>query len=149
VPLSFFNSFKETLWHPALQRLAYYGPPLQLVAASAAFGFFGAFFFQEETPFRRMESHAIAMQPGINQDNMISDGNVDPEGAYDPLSPPSWTRVLVYISCTGTVLSVWFFLRISFPIPDLVAGMNVLKALRSEGKGASGVRVYCYSFLAY
>ena len=148
-PLSFLNSFKENLWHPTFQLLAYYWPPLQLVVASLVFSAFCHFYLQGETPHKRMETHAIAMQPGLGQDNLFANTDIDPEGAYDPLSPPSWTRVLFFMSCVGTMLSVWIYARISFPIPDLIAGMNVLKALRSEGKGASGVSARCRLTFSY
>eukprot|EP00547_Thalassionema_nitzschioides_P003992 CAMPEP_0194204038 /NCGR_PEP_ID=MMETSP0156-20130528/3660_1 /TAXON_ID=33649 /ORGANISM="Thalassionema nitzschioides, Strain L26-B" /LENGTH=320 /DNA_ID=CAMNT_0038929941 /DNA_START=864 /DNA_END=1826 /DNA_ORIENTATION=+ len=36
------------------------------------------------------------------------------------------------------MLSIFFYGRISFPIPDLVAGTNVLKAVRNEARGTSG-----------
>lgn len=137
--LSFLSSFKDSLWRPSFQRLAYYGPPLQLLLTSGVFAFY-LFHFQEKTPLKRTETHAISMQPSLYQDSSTNagHGSIDPEGAYDPLSSPSWARIFFFMSCGGTMLSVWLYGRISFPIPDLVAGTNVLKALRNEGKGTSG-----------
>ena len=149
-PLSFLSSFKESLWHPSFQRLAYYGPPLQLVLTSGVFALY-LFYFQEKSPLKRAESHAISMQPNLYQDGFTtaSHGGIDPKGAYDPLSPPSWTRVMFFMSCGGTMLSVWLYGRISFPIPDLVAGTNVLKALRNEAKGTNGVSSCCDIFWSH
>lgn len=56
-----------------------------------------------------------------------------PFGAYTTTQPPPWTHVFFYISTT-TMLSLLFFSRLVLPIPDLVAGSNVVKAVRSEAK---------------
>lgn len=55
-------------------------------------------------------------------------------GAYSRLEKPSMAHMLILLSIVGTLASVLVYGRISLPFPDLVAGSNVLKAVRSEAK---------------
>jgi len=58
---------------------------------------------------------------------------------------PAWSEVLFVIS-VPTVISLLVYTRLINPIPDLVAGSNVLKAVRNEAKAfgvASNVSIYC------
>eukprot|EP00546_Thalassionema_frauenfeldii_P022209 CAMPEP_0178906160 /NCGR_PEP_ID=MMETSP0786-20121207/6673_1 /TAXON_ID=186022 /ORGANISM="Thalassionema frauenfeldii, Strain CCMP 1798" /LENGTH=362 /DNA_ID=CAMNT_0020577841 /DNA_START=692 /DNA_END=1780 /DNA_ORIENTATION=+ len=81
------------------------------------------------------------MQPTTRHDGSYTTRDVGGQmstGAYEAVRKPSWYQVLFLISCAGTMLSILFYGRISFPIPDLVAGTNVLKAVRNEARGTSG-----------
>jgi hypothetical protein len=60
--------------------------------------------------------------------------NITPYGAYKKMLPPTWGQVLYYLSCGGTLLSIVLYGRVFLPLPDLVAGSNVLKAMRNESK---------------
>ena len=143
-PLLFFHSFQEILAHPAVQRLAFYGPPLQLMI-SFGIGALCIFFLQPEPPPRVTWTYPISMQRIPGQDGLhtpYASNDIDPQNAYQPLHPPSWGRVFFFICSIGTILSVLCYGRISFPIPDLVAGTNVLKALRHEARGPSAVSAH-------
>lgn len=47
---------------------------------------------------------------------------------------PSWTSLILQVISLGTVLSLFFYGRLLFPIPEFVAGTNVLKAIRAESR---------------
>jgi hypothetical protein len=57
---------------------------------------------------------------------------------------PSWVSLMLLVISLGTALSLFFYGRVFLPIPEFVAGTNVLKAIRAEcrilasGGGASG-----------
>lgn len=59
-------------------------------------------------------------------------------GAFQRMEQPSWSEVFFVISFP-TLISLVFFTRLINPIPDLVAGSNVLKAVRNEAKAFGGV----------
>lgn len=142
LPLEFIASFHEMFSHPTIQRIAHYGPSLQLVVASGVFSFC-IFYLQVESAPQEMSIFAISMQPTVLSDGTYAPGlvgEIQPEGAYEPLLPPSWQRVFFFMISGSTMLSILFYGRISFPIPDLVTGTNVLKAVRNEARGAPGVR---------
>lgn len=61
-------------------------------------------------------------------------GEVRAFGAYRKLARPSLDYMLILLSCGGTLASVFLYGRILLPFPDLVAGNNVLKAVRNETK---------------
>jgi hypothetical protein len=143
LPLAFVASFHEAFSHPTIQRIAHYGPPLQLLVASGVFSFC-IFYLQTESAPREMGIFAISMQPTVLSDGTYAPGlvgDVQPEGAYEPLLPPSWRRIFFFMFSGSTMLSILFYGRITLPIPDLVSGTNVLKAVRNEARGASGVRM--------
>lgn len=57
---------------------------------------------------------------------------------------PSWISLVLLVISLGTVLSLFFYGRVLLPIPEFVAGTNVLKAIRAESRilgsvGTSGV----------
>jgi hypothetical protein len=56
--------------------------------------------------------------------------------AYAHVDPFSWARILFLMSSGSTLACIFLYGRITFPIPDLVAGSNVLKAVRHESCGA-------------
>ena len=53
---------------------------------------------------------------------------------------PSWISLMLLVISLGTVLSLFFYGRVLLPIPEFVAGTNVLKAIRAESRilGGSG-----------
>lgn len=53
------------------------------------------------------------------------------------LEPPEWSEVF-FVASLPTVVSLLCFSRLINPIPDLVAGSNVLKAVRNEAKNQGG-----------
>jgi hypothetical protein len=90
----------------------------------------------------KLDLFSITMQPTSRQDGSYTTngyGDILPHGAYGFLVRPSWHRLAFFMISGTTMLCIIIYARISFPIADLVAGTNVLKALRSEAKGTSGV----------
>lgn len=142
IPLSLLSKLNEVLSHPTIQRIVHYGPSIQLLLAAGVFASC-IFYLQSDSAPRPLEVFAITMQPAASLKDGTFNGREGGEnyaqGAYERLAPPSWQRVFFLMSCGGTMLSVLFYGRISFPIPDLVAGTNVLKALRNEARGTTGV----------
>jgi hypothetical protein len=65
-------------------------------------------------------------------------------GAYRNMQSPAWSDVLFYMSVTF-MLSVMYYSRLILPIPDLVAGGNVMKAVRNEAKTLGGTGVSAIS----
>jgi hypothetical protein len=141
---AYYTTYLNKLWRT-------YGPSLQMIIPIATVLFilwYGLWAdASEESP------HALTMQtqtasggtlnaanyatPTIIDYSAASNPNAPinrPYGAYKKMKPPTWTEVLYYLSCGGTLLSVLLYGRIVLPIPDLVAGSNVLKALRNESK---------------
>ena len=57
--------------------------------------------------------------------------------------PSSWVTLILLVVSFGTASSLFFYGRILLPIPEFVAGTNVLKAIRAEtrliGGGSNGV----------
>eukprot|EP00986_Skeletonema_menzelii_P017106 scaffold17501_cov120-Skeletonema_menzelii.AAC.1 len=47
---------------------------------------------------------------------------------------PSWISLILLVISLGTVQSLFFYGRLLFPIPEFVAGTNVLKAIRAESR---------------
>jgi hypothetical protein len=75
--------------------------------------------------------------------------NIQPRGVYRTLEAPSRSRLLLFLARTPILLTVFWYGRIALPIPDLVAGANVLKSVRAEAllyghsASATGVSVTC------
>jgi hypothetical protein len=64
---------------------------------------------------------------------------------YSPTERPTWSRIFSLMLCGTTMACILVYGRITLPIPDLVAGSNVLKAVRLEARGTSysgGVSVF-------
>jgi hypothetical protein len=59
-----------------------------------------------------------------------------PFGAYRKLEKPSMGHMLMLLSIGGTLASIILYGRVVLPFPDLVAGSNVLKAVRNETKSS-------------
>ena len=47
---------------------------------------------------------------------------------------PSWLSLILQVISLGTILSLFFYGRLLLPIPEFVAGTNVLKAIRAESR---------------
>jgi hypothetical protein len=59
-------------------------------------------------------------------------------GAYVKVTRPKWSDVFVYeISALATVMTLLVFFRLVLPIPDQIAGGNVIKDLRNEARSVS------------
>jgi hypothetical protein len=132
-------SVKGSFTNPSLQRIAHFSPPLQLVLGPSLF-LICIYYLRTDMSFAsssRLDLFAITMQPTSRQDGDA--GDILAHGAYGFLVRPSWHRLTFFMSFGTTMLCILFYARISFPIADLVAGTNVLKALRNEAKGTSGV----------
>ena len=60
------------------------------------------------------------------------------------VTPPGWTALILLVTTFGTLASLLLYGRVLLPIPEFVAGTNVLKAVRAEtrllGGGSSLVR---------
>mmetsp|Transcript_951 Transcript_951/g.1055 ORF Transcript_951/g.1055 Transcript_951/m.1055 type:complete len:364 (-) Transcript_951:958-2049(-) len=152
--LSIYNFIHGMLSHPTAQRIGQYGPPLQLILSASVFATC-IFYLQNDTNTASSQSEigeglhmfALTMQPAnrndrsyyTTRDAVAGIGDITAKGAYEPLQTPSWYQVFFLMSCISTMLSIFFYGRISFPIPDLVAGTNVLKAVRNEARGTTGV----------
>lgn len=55
-------------------------------------------------------------------------------GSYRKLLQPTMTQMVIVLSATGTMATILLYNQIVLPLPDLVAGSNVLKAVRNEAK---------------
>jgi hypothetical protein len=120
-----------------------YGPPLQMIIPVATMTFYLWYlFFAPSAPTQT--SHALTMNPRNAQVDELNSFDTKPYGAYQKMDKPQWHQVLFFLSCAGTLSSIFFYGRIFLPIADLVAGSNVLKAVRNEAKlygnqGSGGV----------
>lgn len=87
--------------------------------------------------------------PFVSSKSSSSDQGADSEtrpfGAYRSMQRPAWSEMFFYMSVTF-IVSVLYYSRLILPIPDLVAGGNVLKAVRNEAKtlGTTSVSVCIY-----
>jgi hypothetical protein len=117
-----------------------YGPPLQMIIPIVTLAYFvyhGFFMDNEEEPPNALTMQTQSSASGPTVAGPLTTGigaNVKAYGAYKQRQLPTWSQILSYISFGGTVLSIILYGRIVFPIPDLVAGSNVLKAMRNEAK---------------
>lgn len=70
---------------------------------------------------------------GASNDGGQNDAdNIAPHGVYRDLEPPSRYKLLLFLARTPTLLTLFWYGRVALPIPDLVAGANVLKSVRAE-----------------
>jgi hypothetical protein len=138
----------------------HYGPPLQMIIPATTLAFYAWVLTFAGTD--EEESHVLTMNTGTDiqsqlQDNVDNPLDFGPYGAYQKMKKPSWYEVLYLMSAFGTLASIAIYGRLILPIFDLVAGGNVLKALRNDPKthgnhgnhGSSGVSIlskfYCSS----
>lgn len=125
----------------------FYGPSLQTVIpmVTVLFMLFHTFLSSSESSSSSAANsespHALTMHTYTSSSSSllfagISDGVdiVKPYGSYKKMEQPPWGQVLYYLSFGGTILGIFLYGRIVLPIPDLVAGTNVLKAVRNESK---------------
>ena len=71
----------------------------------------------------------------------MNTGNLEEEeldskafGSYTKLLQPTLTQMIMALSAVGTLATILLYNQIVLPFPDLVAGSNVLKAVRNEAK---------------
>lgn len=90
--------------------------------------------------------------PNWGNPNLNSNGQPDgsSQGAYwrnqSPFpapatfdaSPPSWVSLMFLVITFGTAASLLLYGRVMLPIPEFVAGTNVLKAIRAETRILGG-----------
>ena len=131
---------------------AWSNAPLQMVIPVTASLFF--MWYIVVPPAEEEAMHALTMTTRNPTDTM-DERETKPFGAYFRLTKPTWSQLIVGISCGGTLATICMYARVILPIPDLVAGTNVLKAVRNESKlhsvnTSSGVstnyagrRLYC------
>lgn len=116
-----------------------YGPSLQMIipVTTMAFYFWYLFFSRPDTEM----PYALTMTTRGNHPQDTGVFDTKPYGAYQKMEKPLWTQVLFYLSCGGTLASIFLYGRVILPIADFVAGSNVLKAVRNESKSqpSSGV----------
>ncbi|KAG7365304.1 hypothetical protein IV203_038507 [Nitzschia inconspicua] len=117
-----------------------YGPPLQMLIPIVTFAFYlfyGFFMEEEDEPPTPLTTQAYSSADSATVAGDLINGigaNVKPYGAYKRWPMPSLFHILFYTSFGGTMYSIMMYGRIVPPIPDLVAGSNVLKAMRNEAK---------------
>jgi hypothetical protein len=75
---------------------------------------------------------ASVHRPQMITNPMSDDDDIQPRGVYRTLESPSWSSLFLFLSRTSILLSIFCYGRIALPIPDLVAGTNVLKSVRAE-----------------
>ncbi|KAL3914919.1 MAG: hypothetical protein SGILL_005888, partial [Bacillariaceae sp.] len=129
---SYYTSYASTLWRQ-------YGPSLQMIVPFATMAFilwYGLVVDEETEPPNAltMNTHSANGGSAMGVLELGLGGTIKPYGAYKKMVAPSWGQVLYYLSCGATVLSIIMYGRIFLPFPDLVAGNNVLKAMRAESK---------------
>ena len=82
-------------------------------------------------------------EPGGNQahSHFWRNQSPFPAPATFDVQPPSWVSLMFLVISFGTATSLLLYGRVLLPIPEFVAGTNVLKAIRAEtrilGGGAS------------
>lgn len=64
--------------------------------------------------------------------NSAQGEEIAPLGVYRDSEPLSRYKLLLFLARTPILLTALWYGRIVLPIPDLVAGMNVLKSVRAE-----------------
>ena len=80
--------------------------------------------------------YPLTMQFTLPESNTAF-GEVEPRGNYQTMEPSTWWRIVVLMVAFATLSSVVLYGRITLPLPDLVAGTNVLRAIRNESSSSS------------
>lgn len=160
VPLSlsrystYMSSYVSKYW-----RL--YAPSLQMMIPLGTLGFMlWYYWFQDEVASSQGDNahHALTMQSYVSSNGdtktVLPGSTIDleggpPHGAYQRLDPPSWTQVLYFLATMGTVPCIIIYGRVIPPIPDLVAGSSVLKAIRNGGKSSGSSSSGLWGLLAF
>ena len=83
----------------------------------------------------------IIREPEISYPLTMNSRNLQEEeldskafGSYTKLLQPTMTQMVMALSAVGTLAAILLYNQIVLPLPDLVAGSNVLKAVRNEAK---------------
>ena len=90
-----------------------------------------------------VSNHALIMEaipesgPAMGYSGEITIDNTKVHGMYQHTFDPTWVDLSYYVILWGTILGLILYGRVLLPIPDLVAGSNVLSSFR-EGTIASG-----------
>jgi len=87
--------------------------------------------FVVSSPARESRTYALNIATGAE----YTEEETEARGAYAALEPVSWAHVFLLMSAGTTLACIMWYGRILLPIPDLVAGSNVLKAVRNEARG--------------
>ena len=89
-----------------------------------------------------MHMHGNQPAEAINQFNFWRNQSPFPAPATFDAQPPSWVSIMFLVISFGTAASLLLYGRVMLPIPEFVAGTNVLKAIRAEtrilGGGGTG-----------
>ena len=110
-----------------------YGPPTQMIISVATMAYY-LWHLNFETSSPPQTSQALTMNTQNSQSQELGNFDSKPYGAYRQLDRPQWQQVLFFLSCGGTLSSVYLYGRVFLPLADLVAGSNVLKAVRTEAR---------------
>eukprot|EP00934_Nitzschia_sp_Nitz4_P003362 Nitzschia sp. Nitz4//scaffold51_size120721//1612//3488//NITZ4_003711-RA/size120721-snap-gene-0.30-mRNA-1//-1//CDS//3329553814//3352//frame0 len=110
----------------------HYCPSSQLVLVILAGTLYCWFFFfgncQYESP------HDLTSKGG--EDSEPIEETKTPFGAYRRILMPHWTQILLFFSFGSVQVCLICFARIFFPIVDLLAGGQVIKSIRNDGRWA-------------
>jgi hypothetical protein len=116
-----------------------HGPPLQMMIPLCTFLLYLYGLLLVDTGEEGEGTHALTMNMRATQpnNNLVDTDPLDdvlPFGGYQALEKPSWKQVLFLMSISGTLMTIVIYGRVIVPICDLVAGGNVLKAVRNDSK---------------
>jgi len=128
--ITMIHSYWTKLWST-------FGPSLQMIIPVSTMAFYLWYLMFAQPKAEKL--YALTMNTrGPDEATSVKS---KPYGAYQKVEKPHWSQVLFYISCGGTLISIILYGRVVLPIADLVAGSNVLKAVRNESR-AGGVSFY-------
>lgn len=128
--ITMIHSYWTKLWST-------FGPSLQMIIPVSTMAFYLWYLMFAQPKAEKL--YALTMNTrGPDEATSVKS---KPYGAYQKVEKPHWSQVLFYMSCGGTLISIILYGRVVLPIADLVAGSNVLKAVRNESR-AGGVSFY-------
>jgi hypothetical protein len=132
-----------------------YGPTLQFILpllavalVVAGLGLYHTQYFVS-SPSRRtpddIDWNLLAMDPRSRDAMKVSPEADRRRGIYRHKTQPTWGAIFLEMMVVGECLSLLFFLRVLLPLPDLVAGNNVVNDVRQDfptgsSGGGSGAR---------
>ena len=145
--LSYVNSFLSKAW-------TQYGPPLQMLIPIASLAFLVWYKLHEEDTelissaralhgmYGNRRQHALTLNSFTGSSSSDfhreSSDTIQPYGSYKRLEPPSWTSILYYLCASSLACTIVLYGRVILPLPDLIVGASVLKAIRNESRSHSG-----------
>lgn len=109
---------------------SFYGLPLQFIIPLVALGLY-AWHYSTYMARESEMTYALTMNNRNLEEEWVAQR---PHGAYRKLPKPTLSHLLFNISVFGVMATGLLYGRILLPFPDLVAGSNVLKAVRNEAK---------------